>query len=97
MGPKGQEPDKSRVRIMSAMEGYAYDSDVRPGDHLIRVDGRPVDGRTLQEVTDLLRGQAGLLSDRPPPPCSPALLPWDGGRCACGAPAVCAARRQAAA
>jgi len=37
----------------------AYAAGIRPGDKILRIDGRPTQGLSLQEVTDLLRGKRG--------------------------------------
>ena len=37
VGVKGRKVDPSRFRVSSALEGYAWDVGMRPGDHLVRV------------------------------------------------------------
>jgi carboxyl-terminal processing protease len=37
----------------------AYAAGIRPGDRILRIDGRPTQGLALDEVTDLLRGKRG--------------------------------------
>jgi C-terminal processing protease CtpA/Prc len=55
----GQERDPTRFRVANAMEGYAYDAGLRPGDHLTAVDGKELRGKKIEEVTQLLRGKPG--------------------------------------
>jgi C-terminal peptidase prc len=55
----GKKVDKSRFRVSSALEGYAWDAGMRPGDHLVAIDDVPLVGKDLRDVTDMLRGQAG--------------------------------------
>lgn len=47
------------IVVVSAFEGYAYDSGVRPGDVVIEVDGTDVNAKPIKEVTEMLRGPAG--------------------------------------
>jgi len=56
---KGQERDPTRFRVANAMEGYAYDAGLRPGDHLTAVDGKELSGKKIEDVTQLLRGKPG--------------------------------------
>jgi len=51
--------DPSRVVVISAFEGYAYDAGVRPGDVLDTVNGRPVANLGVAATSDLLRGDPG--------------------------------------
>lgn len=48
-----------RITVVSAFEGYAFDAGVRPGDVIESIDDRPLDGLSLEQVTDLLRGESG--------------------------------------
>ena len=32
------------ILVLSALEGYAYDAGVRPGDRILQIDGRPISG-----------------------------------------------------
>jgi len=56
---KGKQVDRSRFRVSSALEGYAWDVGMRPGDHLVAIDGVRLAGKELRDVTDMLRGEAG--------------------------------------
>lgn len=51
--------DPSRVVVISAFEGYAYDAGVRPGDVLETVNGQPVANLGVSATSDLLRGDPG--------------------------------------
>ncbi|GAB0493281.1 hypothetical protein MMPV_004559 [Pyropia vietnamensis] len=51
--------DPSRVVVISAFEGYAYDAGVRPGDVLETVNGQPVVNLGVSATSDLLRGDPG--------------------------------------
>lgn len=54
---------KNRVVVVSAFEGYAFDTGVRPGDVIDAVDGKPTSGMNIANVTDLLRGDPGTSVD----------------------------------
>lgn len=56
---KGEVKDPSRIFVVDALEGYAWDAGVRTGDHITKVDGVSVDGKDLQEITGMLRGVPG--------------------------------------
>ena len=56
---KGDIKDPSRIFVVDALEGYAWDAGMRTGDHVIKVDGVPVEGKDLQEITGMLRGPPG--------------------------------------
>ena len=56
---KGKKTDKTRFRVSSALEGYAWDAGIRPGDHLVAIDGEALAGKDLRDITDKLRGEAG--------------------------------------
>lgn len=59
MGISLDRRDPSRVVVISAFEGYAYDAGVRPGDVLDTVNGRPVANLGVAATSDLLRGDPG--------------------------------------
>jgi carboxyl-terminal processing protease len=51
-----------RIVVLEAYQGYPADqAGLKAGDQLLRVDGTPVEGRSMEivEVRDLLRGQKG--------------------------------------
>lgn len=50
---------KNRVVVVSAFEGYAFDTGVRPGDVIDSVDGHSTSGMNITSVTELLRGDPG--------------------------------------
>lgn len=59
---KSKENDASssrQITVISAFEGYAFDEGVRPGDIIETVDDKTVSGLSLEQVTDLLRGEPG--------------------------------------
>ncbi len=59
IGPSGQEKEKSSVRVMAALQGYAFDSGLRPGDHLLEVDGESISDKSVSDITAKLRGEPG--------------------------------------
>lgn len=51
------------IIVVSAFEGYAFDAGIRPGDVIEAIAGNPVDGNSLERVTDMLRGEPGTVVD----------------------------------
>ena len=52
--------DDDAVLVLGALEGYAFDAGVRPGDRILAIDGRPLKNiPTVDETKDLLRGEPG--------------------------------------
>ena len=54
--------DKDDVIVLGALEGYAFDAGMRPGDRILTVDGEVVGGKngvTVDGVKDRLRGTPG--------------------------------------
>lgn len=48
------------IQIVEPYEDYpAYEADLRAGDILLEVDGKSVEGKSTQEVSQLLKGQPG--------------------------------------
>ena len=43
--------DKDDVVVLGALEGYAFDAGVRPGDRILRVDGEAVGGEKGRTLT----------------------------------------------
>lgn len=39
-----------KVLVLGALEGFAYDAGVRPGDRILKIDGEEVTGVPLDEV-----------------------------------------------
>lgn len=57
---KNKNKDKDgRIIVVDAFESYAYDAGLRAGDRLLRVNGVDTKGLAVEEVKDLLRGEAG--------------------------------------
>jgi C-terminal processing protease CtpA/Prc len=42
------------ITVVSAFEGYAFDAGMRVGDRLLSVDGVPVQGRSVDQVSGLM-------------------------------------------
>lgn len=51
--------DTCRLVIVSTLEGPAERAGIMPGDTFVEIDGRPIDGWTVDEVTSQVRGPAG--------------------------------------
>lgn len=49
--------DTKGVTIQDTFEGYGYDSGLRVGDRIIRVDGMDIRNMNIQQIRDLLRGE----------------------------------------
>jgi carboxyl-terminal processing protease len=47
------------VEVVNAFEGYAFDANIRTGDHIVAVDGVSTEGLDVEEVRNLLRGDPG--------------------------------------
>ena len=45
--------------VLGALEGFAFDAGVRPGDHILRIDGVEVGTKPVDQVKDMLRGEPG--------------------------------------
>lgn len=60
--PLAKDIERSIV-VVSAFEGYAFDAGVRPGDVVKQVSGKAVGDMTLEQVTDMLRGEPGTTVD----------------------------------
>ena len=54
----GKDAD-GRVLVLNALEGFAYDAGVRPGDRIFAIDGQPVAPLSVDQVKDKLRGEPG--------------------------------------
>lgn len=61
--PDSSEQDERPIIVVSAFEGYAFDAGVRPGDIIYSVSGNPVSGVSLEQVTEMLRGEPGTEVD----------------------------------
>jgi len=59
IGSDGRERETKSFRVMNALEGYAYDAGLRTGDHIFQVDDVKLEGKTIADVTSLLRGKPG--------------------------------------
>ena len=47
------------VLVLGALEGFAFDAGVRPGDKIVAVDGQDVGSLSVDAVKSLLRGEPG--------------------------------------
>lgn len=48
------------IRVISAMEGYAFDYGMRPGDKIVAVDGKRIlPDESVENVRNMLRGEPG--------------------------------------
>ena len=47
------------VLVISALEGFAFDAGVRPGDRILKIDGVRTRDKEVDEVKNLLRGEPG--------------------------------------
>lgn len=47
------------ITVVSAFEGYAFDAGMRVGDRLLSVDGVPVQGRSVDQVSGIGRLRLG--------------------------------------
>jgi carboxyl-terminal processing protease len=55
-GRDGRTDGRGGAVVVNAFEGYAYDSGLRVGDHLVTIDGKVVSKSSVDEIRDLLRG-----------------------------------------
>lgn len=53
------EPPKLYLVGIPEPASPAHRAGVRPNDHVLRIDGEPVDGMNLQEIVDRMRGHVG--------------------------------------
>ena len=51
--------DGDETVVLGALEGFAYDAGMRPGDIILSVDGVDAKGLTVSQVKDRLRGEPG--------------------------------------
>jgi len=55
-----QKAREQGIRVISAMEGYAYDYGMRPGDKIVAVDGKRFSpDESVENVRNMLRGDPG--------------------------------------
>ncbi|CAN0233609.1 unnamed protein product [Pylaiella littoralis] len=45
------------ITVVSAFEGYAFDAGMRAGDRITAINGKPVEGISVDKVRDQLRGE----------------------------------------
>lgn len=57
----GMSAKEKKIVVVSAFEGYAFDAGVRPGDVIETVAGQPIEGLSLEKVTEMLRGEPGTV------------------------------------
>lgn len=54
------DPQTKQLTVATPLFGSpAYDAGVRPGDKVLRIDGKPTQGLSLEEASDLMRGKPG--------------------------------------
>jgi C-terminal peptidase prc len=51
--------DNDAVLVLGALEGFAFDAGVRPGDRIVAVDGKNVNELSVDAVKSMLRGEPG--------------------------------------
>ena len=49
LGGESRQSGRGTI-VVGAFEGYAYDSGMRVGDHLLAIDGKPISQKTVDEV-----------------------------------------------
>jgi len=55
-----QKAREQGIRVISAMEGYAFDYGMRPGDKIVAVDGKRFSpDESVENVRNMLRGEPG--------------------------------------
>ena len=54
----GKDADEN-ILVLGALEGFAFDAGVRPGDRIVAIDGASVSAMSTDKVKDLLRGEPG--------------------------------------
>jgi len=53
-------PDQGVIRVISAMDGMpAAAAGIKPQDHIVAVDGKPVEGQEFNDAIDKMRGPVG--------------------------------------
>ncbi|CBJ29210.1 carboxy-terminal peptidase [Ectocarpus siliculosus] len=52
-----REAGKDGITVVSAFEGYAFDAGMRAGDKITAINGKPVEGITVEKARDQLRGE----------------------------------------
>ena len=60
--------------MLGALEGFAFDEGVRPGDQILRIDGKELTGLKVDEVKNLLRGEPVLRARIRPNACATQFL-----------------------
>src|SRR5512147_1127708 len=54
--------EEGRIKVISPIEGTPADrAGIKPGDIINGIDGRPVDGMTLRDAVNAMRGEPGSL------------------------------------
>jgi carboxyl-terminal processing protease len=55
------EPSRAGLVVTSALNGPAREAGVRPGDIILRIDGRPAGKLTFDQALNLIKGQQGTV------------------------------------
>ena len=55
----GKDEEHNSVLVLGALEGFAYDAGVRPGDRIVAIDEAPTASLDLDAVKTKLRGEPG--------------------------------------
>src|SRR5207247_10057477 len=55
------EPSRAGLVVTSALRGPARQAGMRPGDIIVRIDGRPADGLTFDQSLNLIKGEKGTV------------------------------------
>lgn len=54
------DPKTEQLRVLGTIVGSpAYAADILAGDRIVKIDGRPTEGMSLEDATDLIRGTIG--------------------------------------
>lgn len=55
-----QDTEKNAIKVIAPIEGSpAEDAGIKPGDYIVKVDGEEVNGETITEATNKMKGKEG--------------------------------------